>query len=207
MATSMELSDTQVLQLLRHQGPLGISEVAKASQVTATAVRQRLVRLMAQGLVQREATRAGRGRPSHRYSLTEKARRQSGGNFADLATVLWAEIREVKDIEVRRGLLQRIARAMSAMYTGAVHGVSVAARMESLKKLFGERHVSMEVAGDPSEPILKVLDCPYGDLAEMDRGVCAMERLLFSELLQSPVKLSECRLDGHACCHFEKAAV
>ena len=66
-----ESSDICILDLLRKAGPLGVNDLAQATQVTATAVRQRLVRLMAQGLIDRELTRAGRGRPSHRYGLTE----------------------------------------------------------------------------------------------------------------------------------------
>ena len=94
---------------------MSVTEVAGATRVTATAVRQRLTRLMGLGLVERELAiadggRAGRGRPCHRYSLTEKARRQAGNNFPDLAIVLWHEIRGVKDQEIRRGLLERIAR-------------------------------------------------------------------------------------------------
>ena len=114
--TSTESSDIGILDLLRKAGPLGVAELAQAMQVTATAVRQRLVRLMAQGLIDRELARAGRGRPSHRYALTEKGRRQTGANFVDLALALWKEIRAIEDPEVRRGLLQRIAKTMAGMY-------------------------------------------------------------------------------------------
>ena len=93
MSTPTETSDGQLLELLRTKGAMSISEVATATEVTATAVRQRLTRLIGQGMVARDVTRSGRGRPSHRYSLTDKARRQVGTNFADLAIVLWNELR------------------------------------------------------------------------------------------------------------------
>jgi DeoR family suf operon transcriptional repressor len=97
-----ESSDIGILDLLRKTGPLGVRELAQATRVTATAVRQRLSRLMAQALVDRELEHASRGRPSHRYRLTEKGRRQTGANFADLAVALWNEVRGIKDAEVRR---------------------------------------------------------------------------------------------------------
>jgi DeoR family suf operon transcriptional repressor len=93
--TTVESSDRGLTDLLRRQGAMNVSELMAAMQVTATAVRQRLVRLMNQGLVEREAAKAGRGRPSHRYTLTEKARRQAGSNFADLTLALWKEVRSV----------------------------------------------------------------------------------------------------------------
>src|SRR5258708_39285337 len=114
------------------------SKVPTATNVTATGVRQRLTRLMSQGMIERDVERSGRGRPSHRYSLSEKARRQVGTNYGDLAILLWEQIRSVKDPEVRRGLLQRIAEAMANLYRGRVRGATTAARMESLKELFAE---------------------------------------------------------------------
>src|SRR5271154_7120074 len=108
MANTSATSDSGLLDLLRERGPLGITALATATKVTPTAVRQRLSRLMNQGLIEREVTRAGRGRPSHRYLLTARGERSAGTNFADLAVVLWQEIRAVKDIEVRRGLFRRL---------------------------------------------------------------------------------------------------
>ena len=204
-----ESSDIGILDLLRKAGPLGVSQLSGAAGVTATAVRQRLTRLMAQGLVDREATRAGRGRPSHRYRLTEKGRRQSGANFADLALALWQEVRGIEDPEVRRGLLQRIAKTMAKMYGTQVTGATTADRMQAVSRVFAERNVPFEVgmsaAGDGesvSLPVLTALACPYPDLAEQDRTICAMERMMLGELVGGPLKLAECRLDGESCCKF-----
>ena len=35
------------------------------------------------------------------------------------------------------------------------------------------------------------------------RGICAVEKMLFSNLLGGDIRLSQCRLDGHTCCTFE----
>lgn len=235
METANATSDGQVIDLLRCNGSMSVAQMADATHVTATAVRQRLTRLMGQGLIEREAVlvgsdepgaRAGRGRPSHRYSLTEKARRQAGNNFPDLAIVLWDEIRGVKDQEIRRGLLERIATALAGMYRDHVNGSTLTARMESLKQLFGERRVPLDITmvdrdatgastvDETSEesaanrsgsqlPLLTVAECPYPELAEKDRGICAVEKMLFAKLIDHPVRLSQCRLDGHSCCQFE----
>lgn len=203
MSTITENSDSQLLEMLRRRGAMSIAAVAAATEVTATAVRQRMTRLMAQGLVRRDVARTGRGRPGHKYSATDKARRQAGNNFADLAMVLWEEIRAVKDPEIRRGLLERLAISLSKLYAGRVQGATTADRLASMKTLFAERNVPLEIEAQGASPGLTVLDCPYPELAERDRSVCALERMLFAELLERPVKLSQCRLDGHACCQFE----
>jgi predicted ArsR family transcriptional regulator len=65
--------------------------------------------------------------------------------------------------------------------------------------------VPFEVERKGQLPVLTALACPYPELAEQDRSVCAMERLLMSELIGEDVRLSECRLDGDSCCRFETA--
>jgi predicted ArsR family transcriptional regulator len=198
-----ETSDEQVLDLLRRQGPRTVLDLVRLTGVTATAVRQRLSRLMSLGLIEREARKQERGRPGHSYRLTEKGRRHAGDNFADLAGVLWSEIRAVPDDEVRRGLLQRLARGMARLYEREIQGGTLLERMQSLKRVFGLRGVELEVTPGTRFPVLTVLDCPYPDLAEKDRSVCAMERMLFTELLGEQVRLSGCRFDGQACCEFQ----
>ena len=100
-------------------GPLGVAELAQRNAGHAHGGAAAAGPADGQGLIDRELARAGRGRPSHRYALTEKGRRQTGANFVDLALALWKEVRAIEDPEVRRGLLQRIAKTMAAMYGAA----------------------------------------------------------------------------------------
>lgn len=196
-------SDIAVLDLLRKSGPMKVAQLATATGVTATAVRERLKRLMNQNLITRVLVRGGRGRPSHGYELTEKGRRKTGSNFADLAIALWSEVRAIDDIEVRRGLLQRLARRLANVYADRVVGTTLAERMESIKAILSDRQVAFEVDHSGDLPILRAVECPYPELAEQDRTICVMEKMLFSELLGQNLRLTDCRLDGTACCTFE----
>ena len=197
-------SDNGLIQVLREVGPRSVVELSGDLQVTSTAVRQRLARLMADGIVARDLSRGSRGRPSHRYSLTDKGLRQTGSNFADLAVALWREVREIKDIEIRRGLMQRLAKSLAGMVSPQIQGNTLAERMESVSRVFAEREVPLKVEIKNHLPVLIAQACPYPTLAEQDRGICAVERLLFSELLGESVRLSECRLDGPTtCCRFQ----
>lgn len=205
MADDLFSSDIAVLDLLRQRDEVSVTDLAESFGVTATAIRQRLTRLMAQGHIERTVHVEGRGRPSHRYKLTEQGRRKTGANFADLAIALWQEIREITDPEVRRGLLQRIAKRLVAHYGPMVSGDSLAERMESVASLFAGRRVPFQLDGTEDLPVLTALACPYPGLAEQDRGVCAMERMVLSDLLGEGVRLSRCRLDGESCCTFERS--
>ncbi|MFV2066011.1 MAG: helix-turn-helix transcriptional regulator [Pirellulales bacterium] len=198
-----ETSDTALIDLMRVSQAMSVLQLAGKTGVTATAVRQRLNRLMGEGLVSRRVVRTGRGRPSHVYSLKDHGLRCAGNNYSDLALALWKVVRSVDDPSVKRGLLGRIANVLAEMYVDRVNGHSMFERMESLSRLLSERRVPFQAQQSGELPVLSALACPYPDLARDDRSVCAMEQMLFSEVLGQRLRLSACRLDGAACCTFE----
>ena len=199
------ISDRSLLEFIRRQGDCSIQEMVEFSGVTATAIRQRLSRLMEQGLVDRVAEAAGRGRPTHRYSLSHAGVRSAGDNYRDLATVLWSELRSIENPEIKQGLLRRIVGRLGDIYRDELAGETVAERFGAVGDLMQAQDIPFEVV-EPTEPgqlpILKAYACPYPDLAEQDRSICSMEKQLFSELVGETVKLDCCRLDGAVSCNF-----
>jgi DeoR family transcriptional regulator, suf operon transcriptional repressor len=203
MSVQAPTSDSGLLDLLRITGPLGVSELADAMEVTATAVRQRLTRLMTQNAIQREAIRHGRGRPKHRYWLTEKGMSLTGSNFTDLAMTLWREIGKSNDPELRRQTMRRIAQALATGYSDQISGNTPEERMRSLAILLQQRRIPASVEVTDQGPVLTEHACPYPNLAEQDREICNMERMMFSELLGQNVELTQCRLQGGSDCRFQ----
>jgi DeoR family transcriptional regulator, suf operon transcriptional repressor len=197
-------SDSDLLELLRVAGSLEVSQLADAIEVTPTAVRLRLGRMMAKGFIDREPIRHGRGRPRHRYRLTDRGLELTGSNFTDLAITLWREISSIVNPDLRRELLRRVAKGLARGYIGQVTGTTIEERMRSLAELLAERRVPFAVSEvGKGLPVLYAKACPYPKLAEDDRSVCAMEQILFSELLGREVELKCCRLDGGGDCQFE----
>jgi predicted ArsR family transcriptional regulator len=203
MSDAFVPSDTIILDLLRKDEALTVTELADALEVTSTAVRQRLNRLMAQELVERTVSRHGRGRPLHHYRITDKGRRKAGSNFADLAVAMWQEISQLEDLEVRKMMLQGLAKRLAVMYSDKIQGQNLKEKMQALSDLFAERRVPMDVQQENSLPVLTTSACPYPDLAERDRSICSVEQMMYSELLGAEVQLSSCRLDGAECCSFQ----
>ena len=207
--TVQRTSDAAILDLLRVGGARGIGELSASLGVTATAIRQRLDRLMRRGLVDRQAQGGRRGRPAHAYSLTEAGKRHGGDNFRDLALVLWREIRDIRDREVRRGLLGRIGSALASLHRDEITGSRPDERLQDVAEILRRRDIACAVesgAGNAALPVLTSYACPYPDLAEEDRGICAAERVMIEDLVGGPVALSECRLDGGSCCRFTVGA-
>ncbi len=203
MTAAILASDVAILDLLRQQDEMTIAGLTEAMGVTATAVRQRLVRLLGQELIQRSTAPSARGRPKHVYRLTTRGRRRTGENFADLAIALWHEIQEIKDPVVRGGLMERISRRLAAMYSEQVDGNSIQQRLQVVKTLFADRQLPVKVNTKDRLPVISVEACPYPELADHDRDVCSMEGMLFSEILGVRMNLTSCRLDGDCSCTFE----
>ena len=203
--------DRPLLDALRCHDPLGVTDLTELLGITATAVRQRLKRAITAGLVEEVSDPqrpARRGRPRLGYRLTATGQQTAGNNFHDLATVLWQEIRGIRAPEVRRGLLGRIGKALAATYSEQVSGSTPLQRIDSVAGLLRDRGVVCsvveEAAADGSVlPVLTSHSCPYPDLAEHDRGICAAEQTMLEDLVGESVRLTDCRLDGGDCCRFQ----
>jgi predicted ArsR family transcriptional regulator len=100
--------------------------------------------------------------------------------------------------------LERVSKRLAAIYATQIQGETLEERMQSLASLFTTRRIPLEVERRDQLPVLHVHACPYPELAEQDAGICAMEKLLFAELLGERMKLDECRLDGARCCTFQR---
>lgn len=205
MNDSVNNSDHAILELLRDHEQLSVTQLSEALDVTATAVRQRLTRLMLQGLIERFNERHGRGRPQHFYCLTAAGRREVGQNFADLAMVLWQEMCAIEDEALKQRMIESIAHRLASKYARDISGGSLEEKMASIAELFGQRRIPVTVEHDGSLPILNVKACPYPDLVTEDRSICEMEASLFSELIGRDVQLQD-GASSHRCnCRFGTA--
>src|SRR5512143_417687 len=82
----------QILLQLQRRGAATVKELEDALGVTATAVRQQIGNLLAEGLIQQEIERQGRGRPRHVYSLTSQGRALFPNHYDEFTNSLLREI-------------------------------------------------------------------------------------------------------------------
>jgi DNA-binding MarR family transcriptional regulator len=66
-------SRENILLLLKKRGPMSVNELKKELNITGPAIRQHLMFLEGEGLVDHAVKRQSIGRPTHLYKLTEKA--------------------------------------------------------------------------------------------------------------------------------------
>ena len=206
--TDVRSVDRELLDALRSGESMGIHELIERLGVTATAVRQRIERMLEGGLVEREKVVAGRGRPTYSYHLTLLGHRRAGADHAELADAMWHEILAIEDVELRKTLLDGIARRLGRRYRDQgghrCESDSLEDRMHSLSQVLAGHRIAADVVLRGNLPVLGFRACPHPDLAsEADRrAMCHLEEQMLSEALGSEVHLQSCRLDGDHCCQF-----
>jgi len=202
MQTHFDTQDRDFLEQLHRLGASTIQQICDATGVTATAVRQRLVRLEGKGLINRQAVREGRGRPHHVYALTTDALRSLGDNYSDLALILWKELMQIEEPDVRERVMNRIKESLSRKYGSGLRNRSTMQRFLELKSALNERGFSVEVDGSGSLPVLRESNCPYHELASQDSSICDLEKSVFEEVLGMKIERTQCCMDGHHSCEF-----
>jgi predicted ArsR family transcriptional regulator len=211
MSAAFDDADHAFLARLNRRGECTVHDLCDDLNVTATAVRQRLTRLMSAGLVARETASAGRGRPFHVYRVTGAGRRHLGDDYGELARLLWREMKQIEDAEIRTRLMSRLRDALVERYGAAHTEMSLGDRFRHLQRALDRQGFQVDVAerqrGDELLPVLREHNCPYHDLATEDSLICHLEQAVFEEVLGTPIALTQCCRDGHACCEFEPVTV
>ncbi len=196
-------NDLTLLGRLNSCPDMTIGQMVDEMGVTATAVRQRLTKLMAMGLVNRSHAAEGRGRPSHQYALTDKGRKSCANNLGDLAVALWEEVQKINDEETRRRVISGAVERLAEKYETEISGRTLEDRMASVTAMFAERNLPVSFGKQDGLPVIKVSGCPYPTLADGNREICDMEQELLGRILGQPLDRCQCEQDGDRCCSFQ----
>ena len=200
---SLDAQDRFFLDQLHQLGEATIQQMCEMMGVTPTAIRVRLNRLEGKGYIDKATIREGRGRPHHVYSVSTEALRELGDNYSGLALILWNEIANMEDSEVKTALIERVKDALVKRYKSGVSGRTVMERFVELRNALTNHgfHVSVDYRGDL--PVLQEKHCPYHDLAEHQMSICDLEKSVFEEVLGAPIRRTRCSRDGDHSCEFE----
>lgn len=197
--------DQAVLELLRRSQGLTVQELIDRLHVTATAVRQRLDRLVQVEFIERRKVVAGRGRPQFRYYLTQLGMRYASASYANLALALWQEVMDMPNQALRQRILRKVGRRMgSELRTNLPEDATLSERMNAVADMLTSHRVPAGVDQAGPLPVLQVHACPYPELSRSDgqRALCELEQEMLSEAVGQALHLDSCRLDGHTMCQY-----
>ena len=193
----------QVLEALQRAGKSTVRELEKTLGVTSNAVRQQLSTLMAEGYVEQELERVGRGRPRHIYSLTAAGRTLFPHHYDEFTNSLLHEILVSEGSGKVEELLGRMGRRLAAQYENELAGLATLERTARFTELLNAKGILAEMSLQPDGIMFHEYTCPYYDLARRYRAICDMEEGMIAQAVRLPVELVACTLDGSHGCQFK----
>ncbi|GAB4447568.1 MAG: winged helix-turn-helix transcriptional regulator [Chloroflexi bacterium OHK40] len=190
----------QILSYLQRNGEATVKDLAALLGVSATAVRDHLVHLQAEGLVVARTERHGPGRPRLVYTLSDEARSRFPKQYDRLITGLLRELIALEGPDKVEQILERVSRRLADEYADRMAGTDVGARLDELRRLLELRGVPAEVAeaGDG----IRLFACPFYDVAQDYPEVCSMERQMIEYVLGEKLALESTIREGAHTCRF-----
>ena len=201
---AIDTRDREILEHLHQSDGADVQSLCDLLGVTRTAIRQRIARLEACGLVLADLQGQSRGRPRNVYRVTAEGLHALGENYRQLAVVLWEAITGFEDVCVRERLLNRVRDMLAERFRRQLGSCeSLDDRLDLLASEMKSSGFNVESAHEGGLRILRETSCPFPMLAEVDDAICQVERQVLEQVLGAPVQVrSRCR-DGHGCCEFQ----
>jgi predicted ArsR family transcriptional regulator len=181
----------RILSTLKTRGALGIPDIAKVLDVTVEAVRQQMVKLQSDGLVDAESRPAGRGRPTQIWRLTDAGHARFPDTHAEMTVQMISAVITVFGEKGMDQLIGAREEAMRANYREAMLGArSLKTKLERLVEIRSREGYMAEFRPEGEGFLFIENHCPICTAARACTGFCRSELQLFEEVLGTDASVS-----------------
>lgn len=188
--------------LLNSSEGMSIDEMAVDMEISRTAVKQHLVGLEKERLVQEANLNSTGGRPARSYTLTEQGINRFPKQYSwfcnllldDLAVELSAEALE----KMMWNMGVKLGRSLLPQYSHK----TLQERLLALVELMQNLGYHAELVQQEGFPSIKAVNCVYHDLAQKHPELCQFDRALISTLLEQPIQQTACMVNKDCDCRF-----
>jgi len=181
----------EILELLRRRGRSSAETIAGDLGVTANAIRQHLTNLEREGLVVSQPERAGRGRPSLLFVLTERADAVFPKRYGQLATMVLQEVQEMGGPEALDEVFARVAARHAQAIERDLEGLGFDERMHRVVTWIARAGTLVEKSEVPEGVRVTIHNCPFRNTALKFPQVCSITPQLISRLTGAAVSQSD----------------
>lgn len=173
-----------IILMLKTRAPLTVSDIAVDLGITEMAVRRHLNNLERDQLIQTELVRQPMGRPTHMYSLTEKADELFPKNYADLTLGFLQDLEELDGKEKVEQLFQLREARLVEEYKDKMKTLSLEEKIKALAELQNNKgYMASWEKVEEGHYLFKENNCPISQIAKEYHTACSSELSLFQELL------------------------
>ncbi len=138
LSTTPETTQQAVLLYLKRHGEMTVGELCELLNITSMAVRRHISGLMQEGLILSRMVKQSRGRPTYKYSLSEKAESLFPSGMQNLAVELLDMVFEESGHKGVMKLLERRNEKRAIRLMPRVEGKSLEERVQEVAKIFSE---------------------------------------------------------------------
>lgn len=190
---------------LLEDGAATAASLSERLGLTAAGIRRHLDAMLAEGLVEARAPRAGavrgRGRPARVFALTDAGRGQFDQQYDDLARSALRYLAEVGGREAVTSFARTRVAELEARYRGLLEAVEPARRPGILAQaLTADGYAASAAVAVPGGEQLCQHHCPVAHVAGEFPELCAAETEVFSRLLGTHVQRLATIAHGDGVC-------
>jgi DeoR family suf operon transcriptional repressor len=174
--TALPATKRSLLNALKRNGEMGAEDLAAATDLTPSAVRQQLTGLQRDGLVAVEMARMGPGRPRHLYRLTPAADALYPRAYPELTNELLDYVGEAEPGLVEEIFRRRRQRRIAAARARLRRCRDFAGKMEEMARILDEDgYLAEAVANDDGSYTIVEHNCAILGIALRYGQACGTE--------------------------------
>jgi len=190
----------KIVAELRERGTACAAELAELFGLSPNAVRQQLVVLERDGLVEERAVRRGPTKPTLEFSLTSKADALFPQQYDKMLAAVLREVKEQFGPPAVKQLFDRIARRSVERTKQRITATDAEGKVAQLTQVLRERGVVAEYSLVDGGFLLQEHTCPYSGVVKDHPEVCSVIHHVIDETIGGEhEQIDSLALGGKAC--------
>ena len=182
-------------------------ELAERFGVSPNAVRQQILILERDGLVNGHPVRRGKTKPTLEYTLTPKAEEYFPQHYDRMLNAVLREIREAGGVPAVRAVFDSIAKRSASKLKDKVGSLPTDERVAALANVLRGRGVQVDYSLIDGKYVLHEHNCPYAKTVAENPELCSVIHTVIDEVVPGETRQVESLATGGSECRFEIKAV
>lgn len=191
-----------ILHTIKSSQQANVEVLAEAADVSPVTVRHHLNALQADGLIQSTSIRRKVGRPYYVYSLSEEGHELFPKRYVRLAIRLLDELKSRLPPEVMKEVFDSVVKGVLDEHHGEYEHLPIERRLDYLVDLLRDEGFLASWEKLDEGYLVTEYSCPYISVGQTHTEICAIDKELIINVLQTPIQQNSCMLEGGDCCQF-----
>lgn len=194
----------KILELLKKETNLTVSELSKCLGITEMAVRKHLTVLERDSLLTITEVRQPMGRPLQVFSLSSQADELFPNSYETLAIEFLQDLKDVHGEEIIDTLLEKRSERQKNNYLPQMQNKNFGEKVHQLKEIQLKKGYMAELnkLNDDTYELIEY-NCPIFTVAKQYKKACTCETNMFKNVLGTQhVKRVTCKTDDEDHCRF-----